>query len=104
MAPTGASSHVVDLQDHLGGALNNLRFSARVWESEFMTRSGFYTNRVRYSEMLDLFREAGCQPEVVGLKRWESLPTALPKLAQQFRRLPIEDLLVSGFDVIARPM
>jgi SAM-dependent methyltransferase len=103
MAPSGAASHVVDLQDHLGGALNNLRFSARVWESEFMARSGFYTNRVRYLEMLDLFRAAGCKPEVVGLRRWDSLPTALPRLAQQFRRLSIEDLLVSGFDVIARP-
>ncbi len=103
MTPSGAASHVVDLQDHLGGALNNLRFSDRAWESDFMARSGFYTNRVRYTEMLDLFRGAGWEPEVVGLRRWEALPTARPKLADQFRRLSDQDLLVSGFDVITRP-
>jgi hypothetical protein len=26
--------------------LNNLRFSERIWESEFMAKSGFYTNRI----------------------------------------------------------
>ena len=53
----GISSHWVDLEDHLGGALNNLRFPESVWESPFMTRGDFYTNRIRYSEMLALFKE-----------------------------------------------
>ena len=38
--PGGLCSHVVDLKDHLGGALNNLRFSQRVWESRTMAGSG----------------------------------------------------------------
>lgn len=50
----GVGSHRIDLQDHLGGALNNLRFQERIWESEWMSRSGFYTNRIRYNEMLSL--------------------------------------------------
>lgn len=104
MTSEGAASHEVDLKDHLGGALNHLRFSDRIWETELMARSGFYTNRVRYSEMLDLFRQVGCEPEVLALKRWERLPTSRTKLAQRFRRLPEEELLVSEFDVVTRPV
>lgn len=32
----GVVSHTIDLQDHLGGALNNLRFPQRLWEAEWM--------------------------------------------------------------------
>ena len=103
MTPNGLASHTVDLQDHLGGALNNLRFSTRDWESEFMARSGFYTNRVRYSEMLDLFRRVGCEPDVVAVRRWKSLPTPRTRLVHEFQRLTDEELLVSGFDVVTRP-
>jgi SAM-dependent methyltransferase len=72
----GISSHWVDLQDCLGGALNNLRFRESVWESPFVAKCGFYTNRIRYSEMLALFKEAGFEPEVVHLTRWDRLPTS----------------------------
>ena len=67
--PNGTCSHVIDLKDHLGSALNNLRFSERVWESDFMANSGFYTNRIRYSEMMDMFRQAGFSVEVVDVKK-----------------------------------
>jgi SAM-dependent methyltransferase len=101
--PDGACSHRVDLMDHLGGALNNLRFSTRFWESDFMARSGFYTNRIRYSEMLEHFKMGGFDVEVVQIDRWRSLPTPRNKLAPEFRKLPDDDLLISGFDVILRP-
>lgn len=99
----GICSHWVDLQDCLGGALNNLRFSESVWESPFMAGSGFYTNRIRYSEMLGLFKEAGFNAEVITLKRWEGLPTARSKLSLAFRNLSNEDLCVRVFHVILRP-
>jgi len=41
LKPGGACSHTIDLADHLGGALNNLRFSTRFWESAFMREAGF---------------------------------------------------------------
>jgi len=100
---SGICSHRIDLMDHLGGALNNLRFSDRLWESNFMATSGFYTNRIRYNEMLDLFRHAGFRIEVVQVDRWDQLPTPRLKLAEPFRILPDEELCVSGFDVILRP-
>ena len=33
LKPTGICVHRIDLKDHIGGALNNLRFSDLVWES-----------------------------------------------------------------------
>lgn len=104
LGPGGICSHQVDLKDHLGGALNNLRFSSRFWESNFMARSGFYTNRIRYGEMLRGFAEAGFDVEVLRTERFATLPTPRKSFAPEFRRLPEDDLLVSSFDVILRPV
>ena len=103
LKPHGRCAHRVDLQDHLGGALNNLRFSERLWESEFMARSGFYTNRIRYREFLELFKRAGFDVEVKRVLRWDRLPTPRNKLNEAFRSLPDDELLVYGFDVVLRP-
>ena len=99
----GISSHWVDFQDCLGGALNNLRFRESIWESPFMSRSGFYTNRIRYSEMLALFKEAGFESDVVQLERWDRLPTPRSKLCNPFRGLTDDELCVQCFHVILRP-
>lgn len=103
LKPRGRCSHRIDLQDHLGGALNNLRFSERVWESEFMARSGFYTNRLRHRELLDLFQRAGFDVEVKRVLRWDRLHTPRSKLHKAFRSLPDDELLVYGIDVVLRP-
>jgi len=100
LRPNGMCSHQVDLRDHLGGALNNLRFSEKVWESEFFARSGFYTNRIRYSQMLDAFDQAGFEVEVTGSQMWDTLPTPRNKLAKEFKGLSLKDLCVSVFDVV----
>lgn len=104
LRPDGISSHWVDLQDCLGGALNNLRFSAPVWESAVMAESGFYTNRIRYSEMLALFKEAGFDTDVISMKRWDHLPTPRAKLSGCFKALSDEELCVRGFHVLLRPV
>lgn len=103
LRPGGICSHRIDLTDHLGGALNNLRFSAGLWESEFMYRYGTYTNRIRYTEMLKCFEKAGFEIEVCGIDRWQTLPTPRKKFAAEFRSLPESDLLIQGFDVVLRP-
>jgi SAM-dependent methyltransferase len=104
LKPRGVASHEVDLKDHLSYALNSLRFSPTTWESDFLANSGFYTNRVRYSQMLELMQSAGFRTDVVSVKRWSELPTARRKLHPQFRALTDEDLLVSEFDVLAWPI
>ena len=98
----GVGSHRVDLRDHLGDGLNNLRFQSSTWESDFMAKSGFYTNRLRYTEMLQLFRQAGFKVEVLNCERWAELPTLRHKMAAPFRDLTEEELSISGFDVLLR--
>ncbi|MCT7961873.1 class I SAM-dependent methyltransferase [Laspinema sp. D1] len=101
---TGYCSHMIDLKDHLGGNLNNLRFYERIWELDFMVKSGFYTNRIRYSEMIDLFQEANFQITSIEIKKWDKLPTSRKNLAFPFRNMPDEELLVSEFSTILHPV
>jgi hypothetical protein len=98
--PDGVASHCIPIRDIIGGKLNDLRFSERIWESSFMAHSRFYTNRLRYLELLRLFRQAGFEPEVVREIRWKTLPTPRRKMAKEFAVLSEEDLQVSEFDVL----
>lgn len=102
LKPDGVCVHRVDLKDHLGGGLNNLRFSADTWESPLFSNSGFYTNRIRYAEMLAMFDQSGFSCEVTRKLTWNKIPIARSALAEEFLTLPDEDLLVSGFDVVLR--
>ena len=102
MATDGCVSHQIDLKDHLGGGLNNLRFPARWWEAEWLARSGFYTNRIRFGEMMRVFAAAGFSVERLVTSRFETLPLRRASLAAEFRSIPDEDLLVSGFHVVMR--
>lgn len=102
--PDGVCSHSVDLKDCLGGRLNNLRFPEQLWERNFMAKSGFYTNRIRFSEMLRLFEQAGFETEILGIERWKEVPTPKSRLATEFKALSEEELLVSAFDVLLRPV
>ena len=102
LRPNGACSHTVDLKDHLGGGLNNMRISSRWWEREWMANSGFYTNRLRLSEMLDLFQQAGFKADLIGVDKWDRLPVRNSALAREFRHLTDSDLLVKEFDVLLR--
>jgi SAM-dependent methyltransferase len=99
LKPTGISTHVVDLRDHFNGALNNLRFSDLIWESDFFATSGFYTNRIRFFEMLSLFEKAGFTVNVISKKIWIKLPTSKNKLHKQFKQLSNQELNVSSFIV-----
>jgi SAM-dependent methyltransferase len=104
LKPDGIASHRVDLKDHLGGALNNLRFSSSLWEAPFFRRSGFYTNRIRFSEMLEHFARAGFEVELLNVERWSSLPTPRSCLHPDFRHLSDDELLVRDFDVLLHPV
>jgi len=99
MKPGSFASHRVDLRDHLGGALNNLRFSEQIWESSLFRSSGFYTNRIRYSDMLKVFEAAGFIVEKSEVRRWDELPTPREKLTLPFSNMPKTELCIRGFDV-----
>lgn len=103
LRPGGLCSHQVDLRDHLGGGLNNLRFRRSVWESPFFVRSGFYTNRIQFDAMLEIFEQAGFRVRVGNVERWSELPIRRDQLAAEFRSVPESVLLVSAFDALLEP-
>jgi len=103
LKPDGVMSHVVDFKDHLGGGLNNMRFSSTLWEKEwFAYNSGFYTNRIRLSEMIQICEKVGFIVEIKDTKSWNLLPIKRTKLALEFKDLSDKDLLVSGAHLVMR--
>lgn len=102
LKPMGCCSHNVDLKDHLGGGLNNLRFSSTLWESEFFANSGFYTNRISYGEMLKYFTECGFEADHLASKKWATLPIKHKSIAKEFRSRTKEDLCTKEFNVRLR--
>jgi SAM-dependent methyltransferase len=103
LKPDGVCIHRVDLRDCLGGGtLNNLRFSEATWEGNLFRKSGFYTNRIRFSKMVGIFEQAGFKCTVLNVVRWEQLPMPREKLDSAFRQLSNEDLLVSNFDILLK--
>lgn len=103
MKPAGMMSHQVDFKDHLGGSLHNLRFPEWLWEKPwFARRSGFYTNRLRLSEVTTAFTTAGFTVEVLNRVQWDSAPLPRHRLARQFQGLSEDDLRTSGAALVAR--
>lgn len=103
MRPGAVASHNVHLPDHLGGALNNLRFSEALWEADWWAaRSGFYTNRMRPSDLLKSFRSAGFEVARYNVALWKALPTPRHVMAPEFRDMTDEDLHATGIQVLLR--
>jgi len=102
LSDTGIASHRVDLKDHLGGSLNSLRFSKRLWEANWMANSGFYTNRVRFQEMLSIFESSGFSIEVTKTRSWKNLPIDKTKMSREFASLSVKNLSIKEFDVLLR--
>lgn len=101
--PNSIGVHSVDFRDHLGGALNNLRFSHATWEGRVFRNSGFYTNRIRPGAMLALFKDAGFMAEVVASTHWPEIPTPRSAMAVPFHDLPEDELRLAEFEIILRP-
>jgi hypothetical protein len=80
-----------------------MRIASDWWETELMARSGFYTNRIRFSEMCSIFEQVGFVVDVKSIARWNAVPISIKSLAPEFRHLSQDDLLVSSFHVLLRP-
>ena len=94
LADNGQVSHSIDLQDHLEHSLNNLRFSENFWESKFMVRSGFYTNRLRASDYENSFAKSGFQVGKWNEGKWSDIPLPRQKMHKDFCERSERDLLV----------
>ena len=102
-ADGGGSSHVVDLEDHFAHALNNLRFSDRVWESSSSPIRASTPIAYGAPSSSTCSADAGFDVEVVAEARWPALPTPRSKLAPRFRAASEDDLLVHNVELVARP-
>ena len=94
--------HVVDLHDHMGCRLNNLRFSEKFWEHPIVSKSGFYTNRLRCSEIVDIARRAGSEVAIPHALLWPEVPVPVEKMQAHFRRFDEHDLRICMFDMILK--
>jgi hypothetical protein len=103
-SPYGISSHRIDLKDHLASSLNHLRFSPRLWETNWIRRSGIYTNRLRHQQWLEGFKTAGFSNVEVECDRWSELPLDRSKLHPSFHNWPDAELLVYGVNVLANSL
>ncbi len=103
LKPSGRMSHNIDLKDHLAQSLNNLRFPDGLWESEFFARSGFYTNRLRSSDILGFTQDAGFEVTSLNQGRWPTLPLPRARMAEPFRSASEDDLYVRTMHVVLRP-
>ena len=104
LKPHGIMSHRIDFKDHLGGGLNNLRFQSRIWESSwFAKRSGFYTNRLRCSQILSSLQNAGFLSTIIKADRWPKQPIDKKSLPTEFiGKFSEDDLCIHGIDIVSR--
>jgi SAM-dependent methyltransferase len=98
----GITSHVIDMRDMLGGALNHLRFSSRFWESGFVRNSGFYTNRIRHQETVERFQRYGFELVNENVESWPELPTARGRMDARYSELSDPDLRIYSFHSVFR--
>lgn len=95
-------SHRIDLKDHLGGGLSNLILPKNIWETDIFYDSGFYTNRLRFEQIIEILINVGFSVEVVEKDIWEHLPIPAKKMSSPFRSYTFENLRCSGFTVLLK--
>ena len=98
----GCASYRIDLRDHLGGGLHNLKFSSRIWESVLFSSSGFYTNRLRADEIIELIKDVGFKIVGQEFDRWDRAPITRKQLHAEFRHLSDSELLISGLNLVVQ--
>ena len=99
-ATGGSHIHSIDFKDHLGYSLNNLRFSDSFWESDLVSSSGFYTNRLRFSEMIKIFIGAGFDVVKEKTELWDVLPLEVHKFHEDFHDYELEDFRIKEAVVV----
>jgi hypothetical protein len=65
--------------------------------------SGFYTNRLRLAEIVQLCEQAGFESEVSELNQWPALPVSRKRLARPYRDMPDDELRTATIRIILRP-
>ncbi len=90
---SGMASHNIDFQDHLNHALNNLRFSEDLWESNVFLKAGFYTNRIPAKSMHSIFQKVGFTIKKESFGKWPKMPTKRKNIHKDFDKYTDEELM-----------
>ena len=101
-APDCLGVHAIDFHDHIGGALNTLRFPPRFWEGPLVARSGLYVNRMGLSEILAAFDAAGFATRLRDIRRWPAPPAGAVAAHPALGRHAADDLIAFA-RIEARP-
>jgi hypothetical protein len=96
LKPGGLSTHVVDFKDMMAESINNLRFSDRLWETDWIASSGFYTNRLRLAEMIRILEDQCFRVDVLDKTEWRALPVPKKHLNARFMSMTDAELKISG--------
>jgi len=105
----GVISMRMNYEDHYAhsdptiSAYNFLRYSDRVWHGLF-SPSLHYQNRLRHSDYLALFREAGLEVLEAHCVEGNEADLDQVPLDQRFRGYSMEDLAMCGAFVVLRPV
>lgn len=102
LKPHGRVSHSVDLQDHFEKSLNNLRFSEAFWENELVANSGFYTNRIQYTQSVKSMKKAGFSIVNTATGQWDQLPLKKEKMHREFQSIPDDELRIRTYHVVLK--
>jgi SAM-dependent methyltransferase len=108
LRPDGVAIMQIDYGDHFKGfdpsisSFNFLTYSDEQWEP-FQSRFQ-YVNRLRHSQYLDLFKNAGFEIVLANPDRRPAEPAILSQLASRFHGFTEEDLFTLGALIVARPL
>jgi SAM-dependent methyltransferase len=108
LRPDGLAVMQIDYGDHYKGfdpsisSFSFLTYSDQDWQP-FQSRFQ-YVNRLRHSEYLDLFRNAGFEIVMAQPDRRPVEPVIKARLALRFQKFTEEDLFTLGALIVARPV
>ena len=86
----------------MGDSLHNLRFPTKLWEADWIAKSGFDTNRIRYPDMIKRLQYAEFDLDVIQVDNWDRLPAVREKISGEFLEFSDDELCISGFDILLR--
>jgi len=96
----GKMSHSIDFKDHLAFSLNHLRFPSKIWESKLIKGTNLYLNRLRSSEFLHLFENAGFKLISSTHLKWNSYPLKRSLFAKEFSDFSEIDFLIHNTEYV----
>ena len=96
------ASFRIDLRDMIDDSLNHLRFSEKFWNSIFMSKMIFHTNRLRSSDWEKICTNVGFSITHSKYDRWEKLPMSRNNFSSEFDKYKTNELLVSGLDLVLK--